>query len=215
MWSDLRGSTTTQVHIALYKKVEDPFGLPHGPLCNRMIENDLSTSTSCVLNLDLQTFSQSSYTLLCTSRSLDSIQLLSLLLAIPVFWQYCVQLHASTLLDNITLGMFDCPVVNVCSFRNCLASVCCYSSHLQTRLASRIICGMPGSLVRDPFVCCLRSFRGFSLVLMLSSHEVFAILVSHFPVSRFNIKDVTGSASLGLSMHTTLRVFFFSFTLDR
>ena len=39
----------------------------HCPLRNRMVEYDLSTSTSCVLNHDLQAFSQRSHALLCTS----------------------------------------------------------------------------------------------------------------------------------------------------
>ena len=124
-------------------------------------------------------------------RLLDSDQLLSLLLAVPIFLLCCVQLHADTLLDHKYTGMFpqrlrstfknssrssnfarlrctalakvpprgpapsgdldfctlltvlDCRMVKVCSFRNCLA-------HLQTRFASRIMCGMSGSLERNP-----------------------------------------------------------------
>ena len=60
-------STATQVHIALYKEVLDPSGMSHCPLCNWMAENDLNTTTSCVLNHELYTFSQCSYSLLCTS----------------------------------------------------------------------------------------------------------------------------------------------------
>ena len=60
------------------------------PLRNRMVEYDLSTSTSCVLNHDLQAFSQRSHALL-------DVQLLSLLLGIQVFLLFCAPLCASTL----------------------------------------------------------------------------------------------------------------------
>ena len=76
-------------------------------------------------------------------------------------------------LDFCTLlTVLDCCTVEVCSFRNCRASVCCHSSDLETCFATRIIRGMSVSLVSDPFVCSHFSFRVFSLVVMLTSLEV-------------------------------------------
>ena len=123
-----------------------------------MIEHDLSTSTSCVLGRDLHTFT-------CVQHSqeqLDIIDFCSLAMrgsCKRFFTAFC--------------GLFlTVLILKVCSFRNCLAWVCCPSSHLQTRFAARIICGMSSSLVIDPLVCCIFSFRVFSLVLMLTSLEV-------------------------------------------
>ena len=159
-------------------------------------------------------------------RSLASVQLLTLLWAIPVFWLSCFQLHASSLLDHSTLECFhnvfaaplrtaqdlrillqngsrkrcstrsstdrgldfctsllmlDCRTVKVCSFRNCIACVCCHSSHLETRFASRTMRGMSGSLLSDPLVRCHFSFRDSSCS-HADQSSGFAVLVSHFPI---------------------------------
>ena len=110
MWRDFDCSTATRVHIALYKEVLDPFGLSHCPLRNRMVEYDLSTSTSCVLNHALQAFSQRSHALL-------DVQLLSLLLAIQVFLLFCAPLCASTLrsflLFSTTKMIANCKLVDM------------------------------------------------------------------------------------------------------
>ena len=54
-------------------------------------------------------------------RLLDSVQLLSLLFANPIFWLYCVPLHAINLLDHSTLEcyhtVFAAPSETVPDFR--------------------------------------------------------------------------------------------------
>ena len=95
-------SSTAQVNFALYKKVLHPFCVSHGPLYNRMIEDDFCTSTSCVLNHDLANVLSMLALAGLQVHLLDSVGLRSLLLAIPVVQLHCVQLRASTLLDHKT-----------------------------------------------------------------------------------------------------------------
>ena len=67
MWRDINCSTATQIHVCSLQESLDPFSVSHCPLGNRMIEYDLSTSTSCILDHDLQPFSQRSHVLLSSS----------------------------------------------------------------------------------------------------------------------------------------------------
>ena len=76
-------------------------------------------------------------------------------------------------LDFCTLlTVLESCAVKVCSFRNCISWMCSHSSHLDTRLAPWIICGMSSSLVRDLLVSCHFSCCVFSHVLMLTSLDV-------------------------------------------
>ena len=83
-----------------------PLGMSHRPLRNRMIEYDLSTSTSCVFNHDLQSFSRRSHALLSPSVCLILFNCCPLLLAFRVILLYCVQLRASTLFCHSKLECF-------------------------------------------------------------------------------------------------------------
>ena len=83
-----------------YKIILNPFSVSHCPLCNRVIKYDLSTSTPCVLNQDLQYLFQRSNPLFCTSVCL------TLFNCSQVVLPYCVQLHASIPLDHSTLECF-------------------------------------------------------------------------------------------------------------
>ena len=72
----------------------------------------------------------------------------------------------------------------------------------------RILCGMSHSLVRDRLVQCHSSCCVFSLVLMLTILK-FRNSRLKFSNSRFNIREVTDCASLGIIMHATLSVSLF------
>ena len=68
----------------------------------------------------------------------------------------CKRLSTRTSLDQILdfctlLTVLDYCIVKVCCFSECSARMCCHPSHLETRLAPRIVHGMSRSLVRNSF----------------------------------------------------------------
>ena len=192
MWRDFDCSTATQSYIALHKKVLDPFGMSHCPLRNKVVEYDLSTSTSCTLNHDLQPFSQRSHALLSSSVRLALFNcchscwnsksscctvynFTQALFLVTVRWNLsipCLQ-HLQELFE-----IFECCSLPMngsrkrfstqsstnqdLDFCNCLSRMRRHSSHFDTRFASRIICGVSSSLVRDPSITCHFTFHVLS-----------------------------------------------------
>ena len=117
MWRNFDGSTATQIYVALHQKVLDSFGMSHCPLRNRMVEYDLSTSTSCILNHDLQPLSQRSHALLSSSVRLT---LFVTLVGIPsLLAVLCTASRKHSSWSQYT-GLFPYRVRN--TFRNCSRS---------------------------------------------------------------------------------------------
>ena len=164
IWCYAYCSTAVQICITHHKNFSNPFSVSYCPLCNRMIKYDLSTSASCVLNQDLQSLSQRTHSLFCTSVRLTLVGIPSRPAAL---YNFAHAFFLITVLWNVSVTCLQ----HLNQFSKIFESSTNQDFDLRT-FASRIMCGVSSSLMSDSFVCCHFTFHVFSLVLMLTSFEI-------------------------------------------
>ena len=126
-----------------YKEILYPLSVSHRSLSNRVIEDDLNSPTSCIFDQDLQAFSQRSNSLFRTSVLLHTSQLLSLLLAIPVFRLYCVHRRGTRNVSVTCLQHFQelLKILKiVCPFDERLSQTFVHAGPAPTRILTSAPC---------------------------------------------------------------------------